>query len=210
VKDFLIRSARMDDLTAAYYICLKTGDFGNDGEPYYRDDPDALARIFVGPYFAYEPESAIVLEDTEGVCGYALAALDSKEFYARYDAEWRMELCRNFPAPQGDPCGWSRTQKVYSWYHKPDYFMPEPYRQYPSHLHIDLLPRAQGKGLGRGMMERLFDILKKKGSAGVHLGVSEVNQKAVRFYQKLGFQMLVRQGEGTDACLYMGMAFVTI
>jgi len=210
MNDYLIRSAVPDDLQAAYYICLKTGDFGGDGEPYYRDDPDALARIFVGPYFAYEPECAFVLEDSGGVCGYALAALDSKKFYARYETEWRVDLCRRFPAPQGDPSGWSRTQKVHSWYHQSDYTMPEPYQQYPSHLHIDLLQRAQGKGLGRRLMERLMDTLRDNGSAGVHLGVSALNQRAVLFYQKLGFKQLMQQGEGEDACFYMGKVFVKL
>lgn len=210
MDNFLIRPAVADDLKAAYYICLKTGDYGNDGEPYYKEDPDALARIFVGPYFAYEPECAFVLEDPEGVCGYVLGALDSKEFYARYDSEWRLDLCRTFPAPQGDPGSWSRTQKVYSWYHQADYTMPEPYQQYPSHLHVDLLERAQGKGLGRTMMETLMEKLREKGSAGVHLGVSAVNERAVLFYAKLGFIQLMQQGEGLDKCLYLGKAFVKL
>jgi hypothetical protein len=37
-------------------VCLKTGDHGEDAEPLYREDPDALGRIFVGPYLAFEPE----------------------------------------------------------------------------------------------------------------------------------------------------------
>ena len=44
-----IRLAKSADQAAAYYVCLKTGDHGRDGEPFYRDDPDALGRIFVGP-----------------------------------------------------------------------------------------------------------------------------------------------------------------
>ena len=47
-SDFTIRPARADDESGAYYVCLKTGDFGQDGEPFYREDPDALGRIFVG------------------------------------------------------------------------------------------------------------------------------------------------------------------
>ena len=42
----LIRPARAGDEPGAYYVCLKTGDFGKDGEPFYREDPDALGRIF--------------------------------------------------------------------------------------------------------------------------------------------------------------------
>ena len=83
MSDFTIRLARPDDQAAAYYVCLKTGDHGRDGESFYQDDPDALARIFVGPYLAYEPQLSLVVEDDQGVCGYALAAFDSWAFYAR-------------------------------------------------------------------------------------------------------------------------------
>ena len=149
MNDCIIRPARHADQVAAYYVCLKTGDFGKDGEPFYREDPDALGRIFVGPFLAYEPELGLILEDGEGVCGYALGAFDSRAFYARYEKEWRPDLCRRFPAPQGEPSRWTRVQTVYHWYHHPDYFTPEPYEAYPSHLHIDLLVRAQGRGPGR-------------------------------------------------------------
>ena len=35
---------------------------------------DALGRLFVGPYLAFEPELSLVLEDARGICGYALGA----------------------------------------------------------------------------------------------------------------------------------------
>ena len=94
MSDFVIRAARSADEPGAYYVCVKTGDHGQDGEPFYQDDPDALGRIYVGPYLAFEPGHALVLEDAQGICGYALGALDSRAFYARYEAEWRADLCR--------------------------------------------------------------------------------------------------------------------
>ena len=200
----VIRPARAGDESGAYHVCLKTGNFGKDGEPFYRDDPDALGRIFVGPYLVYEPAYALVLEDSEGICGYALGARDSRRFYQRYEQEWRPDLCRRFPEPTGDPALWSRSQMVYSWYHHPDYTCPEPYDLYPSHLHIDLLERAQGRGFGRRMMEQVMDLLRRDGSPGAHLGVSLANVPAQSFYPKLGFVELLRVGEGLDGCIYMG------
>jgi len=205
-RNFTLRPARADDQAGAYYVCLKTGDHGKDGEPFYRDDPDALGRIFVGPYFAFEPELSLILEDEKGICGYAFGALDSKAFYARYEAEWRPVLCARFPMPQGDPAQWTRAQTVYSWYHRPDYFCPEPYEVYPSHMHIDLLERARGCGWGRRMMEQVMDKLRQRASPGAHLGVSVLNTPALGFYQKLGFRELIRVGTATDGCVYMGKA----
>ena len=201
---FRLRPTQAGDTAGAYSVCLKTGNFGQDGEPFYRDDPDALGRVFVGPYLAYEPELGRILEDDQGICGYVLAAMDSHAFYARYEAEWRPELCRAYPAPTGDPGGWNRVQQIHQVYHHPDYFCPEPYDQYPSHVHIDLLPRAQGRGLGRAMMAEVLGLLRQRGSPGAHLGVSLPNVSAQGFYRKLGFQPLIQVGEGMEGCLYLG------
>lgn len=204
MNECTIRPARPEDRAGAYYVCLKTGDFGKDGEPFYRDDPDALGRIFVGPYLEFEPELSLTLEDANGICGYAFAALDSRRFYERYEKEWRSKLTAQFPMPTGDPAQWTRTQHVHSWYHNPDYFTPEPYDVYPSHMHIDLLPRAQSRGYGRRMMEWLMAALRARGSPGAHLGVSASNSPAQAFYKKLGFHELTRTGSGNDAVIYMG------
>jgi ribosomal protein S18 acetylase RimI-like enzyme len=207
MNTFSIRAALPSDQAAAYYVCVKTGDHGRDGEPFYRDDPDALGRIFVGPYLAFEPDLSLVLEDDQGVCGYAFSAFDSRTFYARYDREWRPNLCAQFPLPQGDPAKWTRAQTVYSWYHDPDYFCPEPYETYPSHMHIDLLERARGQGHGRRMMEVVMARLRKCGSPGAHVGVSVLNTPAPGFYQRLGFHELTRMGTATDGCIYLGKTF---
>jgi ribosomal protein S18 acetylase RimI-like enzyme len=204
MTDCTIRPALPTDLAGAYHVCLKTGNYGQDGEPFFREDPDALGRIFVGPYLAFELDLSLTLEDPEGICGYAFGAFDSREFYAKYETRWRPELCARFPEPQGDPSQWTRVQQVHSWYHHPDYFCPEPYEAYPSHLHIDLLPRAQGRGYGRRMMEQVMDLLRRRNSPGAHLGVSMANAPAFGFYQRLGFIELVRVGTGNDGCIYMG------
>jgi ribosomal protein S18 acetylase RimI-like enzyme len=204
-SDCRIRLAGPGDQPGAYYVCLKTGNHGEDGEALYRDDPDALGRIYVGPYLAFEPELSLILEDDEGICGYALGALDSRALYARYEAEWRPAICARLPDPTGDPRQWTPSQRVHHAYHHPDYFCPEPYSDYPSHLHIDLLPRAQGRGYGRQMIERNMETLRRRGSPGAHLGVSALNTRAIGFYQCLGFRELTRTGPEDDVTIYMGM-----
>ena len=203
MTDAVIRPATADDREGAYRVCLKTGDHGADGEALFADDPDALGRIYVGPYLAFEPDLSLILEDAEGVCGYALGAFDSRTFYEGYEREWRPQLCARFPEPTGDPAGWTQTQHVHHAYHHPDYFCPEPYAEYPSHLHIDLLPRAQRRGYGRRMVGGIVDTLQRRGSPGAHLGVSTRNAPAQAFYHRLGFHELTR----TDGCLYLGRSW---
>jgi ribosomal protein S18 acetylase RimI-like enzyme len=203
-----IRNYRPGDEGPAYFVCLKTGNQGDDGEPFYQEDPDALGRIFVGPYLRFEPDLALMLEDENGVCGYALGALDSRRFYERYEKEWRPELCAHFPVPSGDPASWTRVQAIHYVYHHPDYFCPEPYEVYPAHLHIDLMARVHRQGHGKRMMIQLMDRLRAKGVPGVHLGMAASNDRAYHFYTKLGFDELCRHGEGDDETLYMGKRFL--
>jgi ribosomal protein S18 acetylase RimI-like enzyme len=72
---------------------------------------------------------------------------------------------------------------------------------YPAHLHVDLLPRAQGSGNGRRLVEHLFSRLRATGVRGIHLGVDADNERAVGFYRHLGMRPLRRQPGG----LLLGM-----
>jgi len=201
---FDIRQATSADREAAYWVCLKTGDHGADGEALFADDPDALGRIYVGPYLEFEPELALVLEDNEGICGYCLGAMDSRKLFERYEREWRPGLAKRYPEPGGDPSRWTPTEQVYHLYHHPDYFCPEPYELYPSQLHIDLVPRAQGRGLGRRLVDEVVSRMESNESPGVHLGMSARNERAHGFYLKLGFEELARDGIGENEAIYLG------
>ena len=110
------------------------------------NDPDALGRIYVGPYLEFEPDLALVLEDGKGVCGYCLGAMDSRKLYDRYEQEWRPGLARDFPEPGGDPSRWTPLEQVYHLYHHPDYYCPEPYDVVP----LPTAYRSCAKGAGQG------------------------------------------------------------
>jgi protein O-GlcNAcase/histone acetyltransferase len=200
----LLRPARPDDEAATSLVCLRTGDEGADGTALFAADPDALARIYVWPYLALEPGLAWVLEDDEGVCGYCLGALDSRTFHARAARDWQPHLVERFPEPVGAPEGWTAVQRVHWLYHHPDAHCPEPYERYPAHLHIDLLPRVQGRGLGRRMVLHMLAELSRRGAPGVHLAVANGNLRGQAFYRRLGFTELEHR-PGPDGCLFMGL-----
>jgi ribosomal protein S18 acetylase RimI-like enzyme len=63
-------------------------------------------------------------------------------------------------------------------------------RRYPSHVHINLLPRMQGRGLGRQLIAALRSRLRSHGSAGAHLLVGRANLRAAGFYRHIGFAEL--------------------
>ena len=186
---FTIRPYHPEDLDALYDICLKTGDTGEDATHLY-DDPKLLGHLYAAPYAVLEPDLTFVLEDGAGVCGYILGAFDSKTFYERLEAEWLPPLRKQYPEPTGDEESWSRDERlIHQFYHLGATYPPD----YPSHLHIDLLPRAQGSGNGRALMETFLAALMDKGSPGVHLGTSPKNVRAERFYLRMGFHELKRR-----------------
>ena len=71
---------------------------------------------------------------------------------------------------------------------------------YPSHLHIDILPRQQGKGSGRKLIETLFGALAAKGSPGVHLFVGARNQRAIAFYRRMGMTAFATDERAVGMC----------
>lgn len=136
-------------------------------------------RIYTQPYLELSPEFCFVLHDDDGVVGYTLAALDSAEFYGRYESEYAPRVRAEFPLPEGDEASWTPSQRVHANYHRDKPFLPPSFADlYPSHLHIDLIERAQGRGNGRRMMERQLEALRAAGSRGVHLGMATSNMRA--------------------------------
>ena len=184
-----IRPYEPKDLDALYDICLKTGDIGEDATELY-EDPNLLGQLYAAPYTVLEPDLTFILEDDAGVCGYILGAFDSKTFYGRLETEWFPALREQYPKPSGAEANWTKDEHLINQFYSLGATYPP---DYPSHLHIDLLPRAQGSGNGRALMETFLAALRGKGSPGVHLGTSPQNVRSEKFYLKLGFHELKRR-----------------
>ncbi|MCA9837783.1 MAG: GNAT family N-acetyltransferase [Trueperaceae bacterium] len=196
---FKIRLYQERDLAALYTICLKTGDSGQDATELYKD-PKLLGHLYAAPYAKLEPNLAFVLEDEQGVCGYILGALDSSLFYRRMVKEWLPGILPQYENPPGEWASLSRDEKIIRMLFQFDEAEDEDLvRDYPSHLHIDLLPRAQKQGQGKLLMMILLDALKVKGSRGVHLGLGIRNDNAFAFYKRMGFHEFKR----TEGAIYM-------
>ena len=182
-----IRGYKPSDLPELYRICLRTGDSGDDATGRYAD-PDLLGHVYVGPYVELEPELVFVVEDDIGVAGYVLGALDTTDFEERAERRWWPPLRDRYPAPDPDRRdSWTPDERIAHLIHHPVRTPEERVAAYPSHLHIDLLPRCQGRGYGRQLIETLCDALRERGSHGVHLGVGVRNQRAIGFYRHVGF-----------------------
>jgi ribosomal protein S18 acetylase RimI-like enzyme len=200
----VIRRARPDDRAALYAVCLATGRDGEDAAASFRD-PDLLGHRYVGPYLDLEPGLAFALEDAGGPCGYVLGAADSVGFYRRLVDDWLPALRPRLAAPPSPGDTATEDGHLLAELHAPSITLPRELAAYPAHLHIDLLPRAQGRGHGRRMMGTLLDALEARGAAGVHLGVSPANVRAQGFYRALGFARVAAEPEDPDVVV-MGRA----
>ncbi len=183
---FALRPYHPSDLPALYRICLLTGDSGKDASALYRD-PELLGHVYAAPYAHYEPELAFTLTQHGAPVGYVLGARDTAAFEARCEREWLPTLRARYavPAPDDHSPDAGIIREIHRA-HEPEANDPH----YPAHLHIDLLPQAQGQGHGRRMIETLLARLRALGVPGVHLGVSARNSGAIAFYERVGFTRL--------------------
>ena len=185
-----IRGYRAGDLCDLYRICLQTGDSGTDATGLFRD-PDLLGHVNAAPYGVLEPSLAFVAEDPTGVSGYCLAALDTRAFEQRLEQEWWPPLRLRYADPEvAEREHWTRDHEIAYVIHHPWRTEDDLIADFPSHLHIDLLPRVQGRGIGRGLIELQLATLRDRGSHGVHFHVRPTNRRALSFYDHLGFTWL--------------------
>lgn len=185
-SEIRVRPYRPDDLDELYRICLLTADSGQDATALF-SDPQLPGQLFAAPYGVFQPSLVFMAEDRDGAAGYIVGALDSQEFEKTLERSWFPPLRERYPDPPGEEGQWTKEQLfahlIHHRYGTPD----ELAGPYPSHLHINLLPRLQGHGLGRRLIETLAGALRDQGSAGLHLHVSLANEQAAEFYAHVGF-----------------------
>jgi ribosomal protein S18 acetylase RimI-like enzyme len=173
-------------LERLYEICVRTGDAGQDASELVTDKK-LYGHIWAAQYGLLEPSHAFVVVDSADVAGgYVLGALDTYSFEKRCDAEYWPKLQAQYPSGSGS----GLDALLIAMIHAPSHMPRSITEEYPSHLHIDLLPPFQGGGWGRRLMDTAMAALAADGSPGLHLGVSAKNTRALGFYEHLGFTEL--------------------
>lgn len=178
-----IRNAEAGDRDALFEICLRTARAGTDGSADY-SDPRYPGLVWSVPYLELEPAHAFVLADDERPVGYVVGAEDTPAFEALLEHRWWPNLRSRYAerAPQA-PSDAGVLERIRA-----------PVRtdralaaRFPAHLHINILPEAQGGGWGRRLIETELAALRAAGASAVHLGVSLANERAMSFYRHVGF-----------------------
>lgn len=174
-----VRAATPEDGAAISTICLLTGANGGDATGDFCDDA-VISDVYATPYTRGPGGFGLVWDEGTGPLGYVLGTRDTRAFQEWFVSDWWPSLPEREQRTEGDlwllPSG------------------PDPYRmlipeldEYPAHLHIDLLPEAQGQGWGRRLIEMVVSKLTAREVPGLHLAASTENRAAIAFYPRVGF-----------------------
>jgi len=192
-----IRKYVKADREAIQDICYLTGYMGDSAERFWRHK-ESFVEVWTSYYINQEPESIHVAAKDDVVVGYLTGCVDTalatkskvpiNSLIIKHGLLFRPVTAGFFWRGVFDSL---KDKQVAT-----DEFIDE---RWPSHLHINLLPVARGSGLGRALMERWLDQLRRSGSPGCHLSTLVENTGAVSFFERMGFK---RYGE---PCLIPGM-----
>ena len=151
---------------------------------------ESLAEVYLTPYLDLEPESAFVALVDGRLAGYLVGCVDESHFPSeeerleavirKYKLFRRPESRRFFARAAYDTVLLKLRRQPTAGE------LTDP--RWPSHLHIDLLPIGRGNGAADGLMNLWFDRLRELGSPGCYLQTSAENTRAVRFFERMGFE----------------------
>ena len=175
-----IRLYQPDDRDRVRHICVETGSPKAKTVERVRN---FILTAFCEYYTDYEMENCFVLVDETGlVQGYILCAENAKVWAKRFDAEI---ISRQKRMLTRILCRYTcQTALKYG-------------KDYPAHLHIDILPEYQNMGYGNDLIDTLISHLRAKGVSGLMLGMSPKNTGARRFYERCGFKVLALKKQET-------------
>jgi GNAT superfamily N-acetyltransferase len=185
----LLRTVTPADIPTLYAISLATGDAGRDASALHRDGR-MIGHIYSAPYAHLCPQTTFVAEDEQGVCGYIAGTFDTVAFEQRLERDWWPQLRAQYADPSGDPATWDADQRRSFLIHHPDHNPDFLTQAYPAHIHMNLLSRSRGKGIGTALLERWIAEARSHAVIGIHLGASADNFAAHRFWQAKGFARL--------------------
>lgn len=184
-----------DDDAALTRICLLTADVGRDATGLLVHD-ELWADVYALPYAHHDPTLTFLAESGGERVGYVLATADTTTFERWFASEWWPGRAGRYHGlPDGDARVSAEQERERSLLTTAERVGGEPapwVREYPAHLHIDLLPSVQGRGLGRRLIEHVTDALRQRGVPGVHLVAGAGNAPALAFYPRVGFTELER------------------
>lgn len=202
----VIRPYRVDDLEALYAISLATGDAGADASALYRDGR-LIGHIYSAPYALLVPELVMLAECAGDVAGFVVGVLNTEMWEKQLEQCWWPKLRLKYPAPDSlEKERWTPDARRAAMIHYPEVTPTAVSKNYPAHLHLNLLPSLQGRGIGGKLFRAWLDLATPRGATATHVSVNRANARATRFWTKMGFHDISPEELQSGRTLWMGRA----
>lgn len=208
-----IRQYKESDRDDIGDICVRTGDLGGDATGQFVSD-QLLPAVYAYPYVDYAPQFAWVVEDLGAdesqvepgqgkAVGYIIGVPSVPDLVEWWQSQYLPEYTANFSPDQS----WGPSDlNLLARGANPKERLHLDVEEFPAEFHIDLLPAAQGQGLGRQLVNTFVEALGRAEVDGVAVGVSADNAGAVGFYKRLGFETLAEEtSDGKIVAYRMGL-----
>lgn len=175
-------------------ICYSTGYMGGDlSDKGVFNDKELFYYLFINYYLDYEKKNCFIAidSDNDNAIGYIVGALDTKKqeihFFIKLIPKILVHLftITIFKYPESFKALLVFLKTIPSKIN-----MNDVYKNYPSHLHINILKEYQHLGVGSMLIDRFERHLESSGSIGLHLRTTDCNYKAVPFYLKKNYILL--------------------
>lgn len=132
----------------------------------------------IGGYLIISSDYCFVVEDDTAVCGYALAAVDSKKFEEKLKIAWIPELRNKYPLPVDEKINSTQeeveeesineAQKLIRSFHNENFEfnkVPESINKtHPSIISISMLPHITDSSVSKRLLTCILAALKANGN----------------------------------------------
>ncbi|KAL3972089.1 ceramide synthetase [Sarotherodon galilaeus] len=197
-KIYTIRPYFPKDETAVYKICKEMYCEGMEDVPFSDDDPDLIGDRLVGGLLTLSSDYGFVLEDDEGICGYALGTVDVKPFIKKCKLSWIPFMQEKYHKPDCDK-DLTEAEMILS-FHEEEEGLPDSFlSNFPSLIKVDIHAKVTDPSVAKSMMGCLLSSLKANGSRGAFCKVRQTDKRMLDFYSKLGcFEVAKMEGFPKD------------
>jgi ribosomal protein S18 acetylase RimI-like enzyme len=180
-----IRKATEADAPSLSRICPLTADAGTTAE-HLHIHGELLGLVYALPYVKLRTTFGFVAVVNE-VVGYVVGSTDTRTFEREAAENWWPPLQKKYPVMVDQVAGKEADERYRRLLQNMPAVSPANITFSPAHLHINILPPHQRKGLGRRLIGIAVEYLKAEGIDKVWVGMDLRNTAAKKFYERLGF-----------------------
>ncbi|OCT71690.1 protein O-GlcNAcase [Xenopus laevis] len=185
-KVYTIRPYYPKDEASVYKICREMYDDAMDDLP-FESQPDLIGDKLVGGLLSHSLDYCFVLEDEDGICGYAVGTVDVAPYVDQCKHSWIPFMQEKYTKPKGDK-DLSPAEKMMLSFHEEQEILPDSFlANFPSLIKVDIHKKVTDPSVAKGMMGCLLSSLKANGSRGAFCEVRPDDTRILDFYSKLGF-----------------------